>query len=165
MPENIENSAAAEVEPQTTPPTFEAITSQEDLDKIIQKRVAREQKKYADYEELAAKAARFDESVEASKPELQKATERAEQAEAELAAHKLEVERYQIIAEAGLPADLHALVTGSTAEEIRMQAEKLAALTAPSANLHHVVSTDGKIPDRKPKTPGRLFEEAFKDRI
>ena len=36
---------------------FEAITSQEQLDKILSKRLERERAKYADYEELKQKAA------------------------------------------------------------------------------------------------------------
>ena len=36
---------------------FEAITSQEQLDKVLSKRLERERAKYADYEELKQKAA------------------------------------------------------------------------------------------------------------
>ena len=39
---------------------FKPIDSQEDLDRIIEKRLARERAKFADYEEVKAKAAKVD---------------------------------------------------------------------------------------------------------
>ena len=58
--------------------------TQEELNAIVGKRLARAAEKYADYEELKAKAAKLDEIEESAKSELQKATEKAEKLEAEL---------------------------------------------------------------------------------
>lgn len=165
MPEKEVTATDVVVEPQDDADGFEAITSQEDLDKIIQKRLARERNKYADYEALAAKAAKFDESVEAGKSELDKAIERAERAEEELAARRVEADRFKVIAEFNLPADLHDLITGTDVEEMRARAEKLSGLVTPQANLHQVVRTDGKSPERKPRSSGHLFADIFRDRI
>lgn len=52
------------------------------MDAIIGDRLARERAKYADYSELKQKAEAYDQAEELSKSELQKATERAERAEA-----------------------------------------------------------------------------------
>lgn len=156
MPEtNVEQTE----QQQEQPSDFEPITTQEGLDRIIQKRIARERSKYADYEALQEKAAKFDASVEESKTELQKAVERAEQAEAAIAAQQLEVDRLQVIAEFNLPADLHDLVSGADADEMRERAEKLASYMKPQVNLHQVVPTDGKIPDRKPSVAGDWLRE------
>lgn len=51
--------------------------TQAEMNAIIQERVARERGKYADYDDLKAKAAQYDEAQEASKSDLQKAVERA----------------------------------------------------------------------------------------
>lgn len=67
-----------------TPPA-----SQEDLNRIISDRLSRQKEKlekenaekFADYDDLKAKASSLDEIEEARKSELQKATERAEAAE------------------------------------------------------------------------------------
>ena len=100
------------------PQTF----TQDDVNRIVAKRVA----KYSDYEELKQKAAKFDEQVEASKTDLQKATERAEALQAELDAMKtaeqLRTMREEVASAKGVPASL---LTGSTAEECESQAAAL----------------------------------------
>ena len=108
--------------PQDTPEpqTF----TQDDVNRIVAKRVA----KYADYEELKQKAAKFDEQVEAGKSELQKATERATSLQAELDALKqaesLRLMREEVANAKGVPAKL---LTGQTAEECEAQAADLLA--------------------------------------
>ncbi|UNX54089.1 hypothetical protein MF406_14225 [Georgenia sp. TF02-10] len=62
---------------------FEPITSQEELNRRIGQRLERERSKFADYDDLKAKASRLDEIEDANKTEVQKAAERAERAEAE----------------------------------------------------------------------------------
>lgn len=54
---------------------YKAPETQEELDAIIGARLKREREKYADYEELKAKAAKLDEAEEAKKDALQKANE------------------------------------------------------------------------------------------
>lgn len=54
------------------PAAFKAPASQEDLDRIVEQRLARERAKFADYEDLKSKAAKFDEADQASKTELQR---------------------------------------------------------------------------------------------
>jgi len=55
--------------------------TQADLDRIVQQRVVREREKFADYDDVKARAAEFDKLQEAQKTETQKAIERAEAAE------------------------------------------------------------------------------------
>ena len=52
--------------------------TQAEMNAIIQDRLTRERGKYADYEALKAKAAKFDAAEEAGKTELQKANEKAD---------------------------------------------------------------------------------------
>ncbi|GAB3988853.1 hypothetical protein [Nocardioides marmoraquaticus] len=56
---------------------FEPITSQEELDRRIGPRLAREREKYSDYDDLKAKAEQFDKHVEESRTEQEKAVEAA----------------------------------------------------------------------------------------
>ena len=112
----------AEQGPKT--PTFEAITSQEQLDKVVGQRVARERAKFANYDDLKTKAEEFDKLQEASKSELQKANERASAAEkraeqAEFASLRSDVARTK-----GVPASS---LTGSTKEELEASADELIA--------------------------------------
>lgn len=58
--------------------------TQAELDRIVTERVRRESAKFSDYEEIKAKASKFDEAEEANKTELQKATERADSLQAQL---------------------------------------------------------------------------------
>ena len=51
--------------------------TQAEMDAIIGERLSRERAKFADYDDLKAKASKFDATEEASKSELQKATEKA----------------------------------------------------------------------------------------
>lgn len=64
-------------QPPADPPAFAAITTQADLDRIIGTRLAREREKYADYDDLRAKAAEHDKALEAAKSDHEKAVEAA----------------------------------------------------------------------------------------
>lgn len=123
MNETVNQEEATEVEPvEEVKQTF----TQDELNDIVGKRLARAAEKYADYDELKAKAAKLDELEEASKSELQKATERAEKLEAELNSLKKASEvraiRDEVAQKTGVPV---ALLTAETAEECQAQAEAI----------------------------------------
>jgi len=90
---------------------FQPITSQDALDKIIGQRIDRVKKQYAGFDELKAKAEKFDEFQESAKSDLQRAQEE----------RQMRV-RESIAAKKGVPA--HAL-TGSTPEEFEASADVL----------------------------------------
>ena len=103
--------------------TVEKTFSQSELDAIISDRLKRERDKYADYDSLKEKATRLDEIEEASKTELQKATERAEKLESELTqlkrAEEIRQIREKVASTTGVPASL---LTGETEEACAEQA-------------------------------------------
>ena len=107
--------------------------TQEELNAIVGKRLAEEKSKFADYEDLKAKASKFDEMEEANKSELQKATERANALETELKAMKnaeeVRLMRENVAKETGIPSNL---LTGSTEEECKAQAEAIKTYAQPS---------------------------------
>lgn len=100
--------------------------TQQELDAIIGERLSREREKYADYDSLKDKAAKFDQLEEASKSELQKAQEQAAEFKATAENLKNEIAtrnaREKIATEKGVPAYL---LTGATEEECTKQAEAL----------------------------------------
>jgi hypothetical protein len=109
-----------------TPPaaSFAAPASQEDLDRIIGERLARERSKFADYSDLKAKAEQFDALEEKNKTELQKALDRAAAAEALAADASAKALRSAIAAAKNVPVDL---LSGATKEELEAAADKLIA--------------------------------------
>ena len=124
---------------------FVPITSQEEFDERIKARIARvKATPPADYDELKAKAARLDELEEASKSELQKATERAERLQAELDGIKSEQQRQSIVAkvakDTGVDPEILAAMSGSTEDEVKASAEllkaKMAAIPGYRADPH-----------------------------
>jgi hypothetical protein len=68
--------------PESTPPeTPDKTFTQADLDRIVQDRLNRDRAKFADYDDLKAKATKLDELEQANKTELEKVLARAEAAE------------------------------------------------------------------------------------
>lgn len=118
--------------------------TQEEVNAIVGKRLAEEKGKYSDYEEIKAKAAKFDEAEEANKSELQKAMERANNLEAELNGLKKSEEirqtREKIATETGIPAHL---LTGDTEEACKAQAEAIKAFATPN---YPKVKDSGEVP-------------------
>ena len=126
---------------ETQPRTF----TQEEVNAIVGKRLAEEKGKFADYEDLKAKASKFDEMEEDNKTELQKATERANTLEAELNGMKKAEEtrqmREKVAKETGIPSNL---LAGTTEEECKAQAEAIKAYATP--NAYPKVKDGGEIP-------------------
>lgn len=121
--------------------------TQDDVNRIVAKRVA----KYADYDELKQKAAKFDEQVEAGKSELQKATEKASSLQAELDALKqaesIRVMREEVANAKGIPARL---LTGTTTEECEAQAADLLAWAEKTSSGYPKVPDGGDPLSTKP---------------
>lgn len=123
---NQENQATEEA----TGKTF----TQEELNAIVQERLTRDRAKFADYDALKEKAQKFDAMEEEKKTELQKATERAESLQAEIDRLKSEnairEARNKVAAETGVPVTL---LTGSTEDECKAQAEAINAYARPAS--------------------------------
>ena len=132
--------------------------TQDEVNAIVGKRLAEEKGKYADYEDLKAKAAKYDEAEEASKSELQKAVERANHLEAELNERKKNDEvrqtREKIANETGIPANL---LTGDTEEACKAQAEAIKAFAQPSG--YPKVKDGGEVPKIPSGNPKASFAE------
>lgn len=108
--------------------------TQEEVNRIVEERIHRERSKYADYDTLREKATKFDEAEEASKSELQKATERADKLQAQLDSYQKAEELRKIHEEVakstGVPAHL---LTGETKEDCEAQAKAIMSFAKPEA--------------------------------
>jgi hypothetical protein len=123
--ENTDVTAAAgELTDVDAADAFKAPASQEELDRIIQSRLDRERKRFGDYDELKARAAKLAEIEEANKTEAEKAQARAEAAEKRAAELEAKALRAEVAAAKGVPV---ALLTGSTQEELEAAADALIA--------------------------------------
>jgi len=104
---------------------WKAPATQDELNHIIEGRLARERAKFADYDAVVAKAAEFDKAQEANKTEVQKAADRAEKAEQELATVRSEANRNAVALVKGLTPTQAKRLVGSTREELEADADEL----------------------------------------
>ena len=144
---------------QTEPKTF----TQEDVDRIVTKRVAR----YSDYEALKEKAAKYDEQVEAGKSDLQKANERADSLQKELDSIRKETElrnlRDEVSNATGVPASL---LTGASQEECEAQAQAIRTWASQKTPNGYPRVPDGGDPIGTAKrTTRELFKEWFDENV
>ena len=117
---------------------FKAITTQEEFDKAVQARVAREQeamaKKYGNYDELKARNATLEAEIGTLKATIETTsqdTKNHEQTVADLNAKITGYEtanmRTKIALQNGLPFDLADRLVGDDEESIKADAERLAS--------------------------------------
>lgn len=108
--------------------------SQADVDRIVQQRLAREREKFADYDDVKAKAAELDKIREAEKTDLEKLQGQYEEllGKHSQTEHRLRITR--AAAKHGLSEDAAAFLHGETDEEVDAAAAKLAALTSAATN-------------------------------
>lgn len=111
--------------PDDDPPKFKTIESQEDLDRIVQSRLARERSKFADYDDLKTKAEEFDKLQDSQKTELQKASDTATKAVARAEAAELKALRLEVAAGKGLSPSQAKRLVGKTKEELEADADEL----------------------------------------
>ena len=115
MPDNAGQAGNA-----TQGASAEKTFTQAEMDAIIGERLNRLKAKYADYDELKDKAAKFNEAEEASKSELQKAVEERDKYKADLDKLNQELARAEkvakVAAEKGVDAELLARMAGDVEE-------------------------------------------------
>lgn len=108
--------------------------TQEEMDSIIEGRLAREHEKYADYDSLKEKAGKYDEMQEQSKSELQKANEKNQALQKELDQLKkdgtVRQVKEKVAKDTGVPAEL---LTGEDEETCKKQAEAILKFAKPKS--------------------------------
>ena len=136
--------------------------TQEELNAIVSDRVKREREKHADYATLKEKADRLDQLEEASKSEIQKMTEKAAQLQAELdqikQAEVIREMRSKVAKETGIPENL---LTGSTDEDCKAQADAIKAFATPT---YPTIRDGGEVAGRSGGSTAQQFAEWFNNR-
>lgn len=144
---------------------FKPITSQRELEQALKTRLDRERAKFKDYDDLKAKAAKFDQVTEAAKSDLQLALERAEAAERrsseleterQIAGWRTEVSRST---NGRIPADV---LRGNTLEEIEAHAASLVALL-PEPKKGGQVPAEGRTVTTGSGDPANQFAELLRN--
>lgn len=146
---------------QGTPPegsTYTPPQTQAELDRIISDRLSRERGKYADYDDLKAKAAKFDEADSASKTELQKLQDALAERDAKIADLPKQARQQAIrfaseASKAGFldPEDALAFIDVDLADT---EAVKTALAELAERKPHLVRAPEKHTPPRRPKPPG-----------
>lgn len=108
--------------------------TQEEVNAVVESRLAKERKKYEDYETLKEKAGKYDEQQNAGKSDLQKANERADNLQKQLDALKnantISQTRAKVSKETGVPAEL---LTGEDEESCKAQADAILKFAKPNS--------------------------------
>ncbi len=116
----------------STEDSFKAPATQEDLDRIVQARLAKERAKYSDYEELKGASAKLREIELANQTELEKAVARAEAAEQKLTATAFDAMKSRVAAKYQIDEeDVELFLLGKDEETLTKQAERLASKKTP----------------------------------
>lgn len=147
--ENTESTAVAgeQVEQVAEEQGFRAPASQEELDRIIQKRLDRERSRYADYDDVKARAERAAE-LEGVAEDLRKRVEAFESKEARsVLVRKVAVDN-------GVDHELLAEMRGDSEEELTAQAKRLAERLKPVAP---VIPGQAKSPENAPRDESHEF--------
>lgn len=99
--------------------------NQADVDRIVQERLAKEKAKYADYDELKAKAAKADEDAASSKTDLEKLTEQIEGLKKAQADSDLKALRAEVAVAKGLTAAQAKRLAGNSREDLEADADEI----------------------------------------
>lgn len=139
--------------------------TQSELDAVVKDRLKREREKYADYEDIKAKATKFDELEQANKSELEKANEQVNALKAELEgirkANELRDLRNRIANENNVPVEL---LTGTTEEECTTQVGKIREMLTANG-VPTSVSDGGEVSHSGKVSNGTLFANWAKDKL
>lgn len=127
--------------------------TQEEVNRIVVDRIERERAKYPDYDDLKVKAEKFDAAREASKTELEKATEKVATLQAQLDKLKRNSEvqaiREKVSKETGIPINL---ISADSEESCAEQAKAILEFAKPGA---YPIIRDGGDPQKLSKKETR----------
>lgn len=140
--------------------------TQDEVNAIVGRRVAETSAKYADYDALKKKAQAYDAAEEASKSELQKATERADALQAQLdkmiSDDKTRRIRDKVSQETGVPASL---LSGMTEDECTAQANAIMEFAKPSKPSYPQVKDSGEVRSFSSGKTRDQFKDWFESNI
>lgn len=108
--------------------------TQEDLDRIVGERLAREREKFGDYDDLKSKATRFDEFEASQKTELERVTTERDTLKTQADSTAQENLRLRVATAKQLPGEMIDRLRGTTKEELEADADALLKLIPPASS-------------------------------
>jgi hypothetical protein len=162
MSDDITADAGEHTE-QTADESFKAPASQEELDRIIQGRLDRERKRFADYDDLKARADKLTEIESANQTEAEKVQARLDAAEKRAVELESKALRAEVANAKGVPA---ALLTGGTQEELEAAADALIAFRGEQKPAGPSSTSLGRVNQNTVKgSTGDQFAEFFTNQL
>jgi hypothetical protein len=138
--------------------TFTPITTQDELNKVIQERVKRERGKYADYQDLKTKAAELDRLKAENQTEAEKSTEQITTLQQQLEQMQLTTMRAKIQAKHGISDDdAELFLTGTDEDTLNRQATALAERTEQIRKKGPIVPSQKNHPTDASDDPAKQF--------
>lgn len=104
----------------------DTLHTQADVDKVVETRLDRERKKFADYDDLKDKAGKVDTVTKDFEDKLKEKDTKIGELSSEVKKSQLETDKVKIVHEFKLSDDLAEFVSGDTVDDMRAKAEKLA---------------------------------------
>jgi hypothetical protein len=138
-------------------PVDDNLLTQADVDKVVETRLERQKKQYADYDTLKEKAGKVDTIAKEFEDKLKEKDTTIGTLSSEVKTAKLETDKVKIIHEFKLSDELSEFVTGETADEMRERAEKLSK-GLPGGKV--VIKKDGK-PEGKETDSKKIAKSLF----
>lgn len=123
----------------------DALHTQADVDKVVESRLERERKKFADYDTLKEKAGKVDTINKDWETKLGEKDTAIGELQGKLKSAELATEKVKVVHEFKLSDELAEFVTGDTADELRERAEKLSK---------GIGTSGGKVVIKKDPKPG-----------
>lgn len=121
---------------------FKTIETQEELDRIVEWRLARQKEKFADYDKLKERVKELEtenvglqSALEASKQESASSSKQIEELQGKVAGYETTALRTRIALQNGLPYDLADRLQGSDEAELTADAERLAGFLKSSDSV------------------------------
>lgn len=134
----------------------ETLLPQADVDSVVESRLERERKKFADYDDIKATAAKVGTIETEYKDKLKAIGDEKTDLEKQLGSAKLETEKVKIVNKYKLSDDLHEFVVGDSVEDMEKRAEKLSKGITGGV----VVDKDPK-PESKPSSSKQIAGKLF----
>lgn len=106
-------------------PVEDKLLAQDEVDKVVETRLERQKKQYADYDDLKEKASKVDTISQEWESKLKAAGDEKSAIEKERDAARLETSKVKVMHEFKLSDDLGEFINGTDEKTIREQAEKL----------------------------------------
>ena len=140
--------------------SFKAIETQEDFDRAVGERIAREQetlaKKYSDYDQIKKRNAELETEVGTLQSTIEESNNAAKTHEqtvadlnAKIAGYEKSSLRTKIALQHGIPIDLADRLVGEDEESIKADAERFASFTKKNQTPPPLKNTESKLGDDK----------------